>query len=350
MQPESKIKLGLVLALISVLGATLFLPASAAAPTEACGGGQSCYGTEVGSSITTVLAAGNIRVAITHLDVQRIGDQGVVSVTATTPNSLGTGTVAMAVTPSSVVGCTTGTASTAGVSLGSYGERSYSLPVTLTAATCSGLLHIVVSAGTVVTTIWDQYAAFSVKAVSVGDVQNRLCLASATNAACTIPEIAICNASDVAASNICKDPDGRLFVCNASTADPLVPASCMTLNVDNENRICNPSVFGAACSTLQPFTDTFFAVAIGILLALAIFGLGLPDPGAKVFAGVVSMIAGFLAFNLNASIGNGVGARVPVILACFLLMAYCYFRAYTSLMEMRRNASLSEQDWEDEDT
>lgn len=233
---------------------------------------QDCKPPETFIGLLGVTSAGNTEVCLAYPQfVPDASSSFTAGITLTAPPATGAGAATFTVTWSAVNGCTVGTQTNGGAGGSGFTSQFYSRNTfTLTAQACSGraVFDYKNGAGTSLDT--DAFD-FTVMAYNTYQrVENHLC--SGTLATCNIAQVATCNASDAAATNTCKDPDVRQFICAASTADPLVPGSCVnptvnnavtgTLTVTNTGgqaialtgtldtlaRLCNDSTFGAACA------------------------------------------------------------------------------------------------------
>lgn len=214
--------------ILSLLLLSVGLPNVNATPTNACGGQQACFTTEVGS-ISGVLSAGNIIEAVLSNDGTIIGDTTSLSIKISTPSAT---TPVATYTQISLTGCTAGTAQTAATTPGGgYATFVYTNTYVLTAPTCTGVIHVVLVGGILATTFWNDYIGFSLKAVGEGDNQIRLCSASVLNAACNIPGVSLCDytSEDTNTCNLLQS-DEHNTLCAASMSFGSSTCTNPTLN------------------------------------------------------------------------------------------------------------------------
>jgi len=157
-----------IVGLLALATLLTFVQSASATPISSCGEHQQCIEFEI-SNIAGLVSAGNAISKILMPHAGHVGDTTGISNAISIPGVTGTPTATY--TLATLVGCTSGTATTQQTLTSTYNTFMYEVSLLMTDTTCTGTLRIVITAGTLGTTeIVDILHRFVV--VAEGDIES----------------------------------------------------------------------------------------------------------------------------------------------------------------------------------
>lgn len=160
-----------------------FVQNAVAAPVSSCGEYQQCLEYEI-SNIAGVVSGGNIISKLLMPHVAHVGDQSGISNFFSTPGVSGTPSITYTI--SQVTGCTIGTQTNQSTVTTTFTTWTTDIPITITDTTCTGLLRIQFSAGTISTELADILHRFAIFTQNDLESLEKDCVASVWNSGCSI--------------------------------------------------------------------------------------------------------------------------------------------------------------------